>query len=448
MPRQYKRREEAKKRTPVDSQKLKEAVLDVINNGTSLKGTASRYQINVMTLKRYVRRQRSENVEITYYPDYKKAQIFTNAEENMFKDYLDVASKLHHGLTTKQAKELAYEFAVRNNKKIPASWNKHKQASYDWLYGFLKRMKTLSLRSPEATSLTRGTSFNRNNVSKFFINLKTVLESKGAKQVGKITSGERGPTVTLCGAIKAIGNHIPPFLVFPRKLWQDRMIDHSPPGTTGVVYESGWMTASNFVKFLEHFQKHVKATTDNKSLIIMDNHDSHVSLEAITYAKAHRIVLLTIPPHTSHKLQALDTSVFGPLKSFYNTACDDWMVAHPGRTITIYEVGGCLAYAFPLAFTPRNIESGFRVTGTIWPFNSNIFTDEDFMSAYVTDREDPENKSTLSQFDVAQPAIDNNNQPSTSTGTFTTPEIIRPHSSSGSISHNQQLRRTLIEDEN
>ncbi|XP_072400708.1 uncharacterized protein [Diabrotica undecimpunctata] len=475
MPRQYKRREGAKKRTPVDSQKLKEAVLDVINTGTSLKGTASRYQINVMTLKRYVRRQRSENVEITYYPDYKKAQIFTNAEENMFKDYLDVASKLHHGLTTKQAKELAYEFAVRNNKKIPASWNKHKQASYDWLYGFLKRMKTLSLRSREATSLTRATSFNRNNVSKFFINLKTVLESngigpeaiwsidetglstvhkpkkiiacKGAKQVGKITSGERGPTVTLCGAINAIGNHIPPFLVFPRKLWQDRMIDHSPPGTTGVVYESGWMTASNFVKFLEHFQKHVKATTDNKSLIIMDNHDSHVSLEAITYAKAHGIVLLTIPPHTSHKFQALDTIVFGPLKSFYNTACDDWMVAHPDRTITIYEVGGCLAYAFPLAFTPRNIESGFRVTG-IWPFNSNIFTDEDFMSAYVTDREDPENKSTLSQFDVAQPAIDNNNQPSTSTGTFTTPEIIRPHSSSGSISHNQQLRRTLIEDKN
>ncbi|XP_072401116.1 uncharacterized protein [Diabrotica undecimpunctata] len=256
----------------------------------------------------------------------------------MFKNYLDVTSKLHHGLTRKQAKELAYEFAVRNSKKIPASWNKHKQASYDWLYRFLKRMKTLSLRSPEATSLSRATSFNRNNVSTFFGYLKTVLDNhgigpeaiwsvdetglstvnkpkkiiacKGKKQVGKITSGERGATVTVCCAINAIENHIPPFMVFPRKLWQDRMIDNSPPGTTGVVYESGWITASNFIKFLEHFQKHVKATTDNKCLIKMDNHDSHVTLEAITYAKEYGIILLTIPPHTSQKLQALDRSVF------------------------------------------------------------------------------------------------------------------------------------------
>ncbi|XP_072401037.1 uncharacterized protein [Diabrotica undecimpunctata] len=320
----------------------------------------------------------------------------------MFKNYLDVANKLHHGLTRKQAKELAYEFAVRNSKKIPASWYKHKQGSYDWLYGFLKRMNTLSLRSPEATSLSRATSFNRNNVSTFFGNLKTVLKNhgiepeaiwsvdetglstvhkptkiitcKGEKHVGKITSGERGATVTVCCAINAIGNHIPRFMVFPRKLWQDRMIDNSSPGTTGVVYESGWMTASNFIKFFEHFQKHVKATTDNNFLFIMDNHDSHVILKAITYDKEHGIIIFTIPPHTAHKLQALDRSAFGSLKSFYNTACDDWMVTHPESTITIYEVGGCLAYAFPLAFTPRNIESGFRVT-CIWPFNSNIFTD-------------------------------------------------------------------------
>ncbi|XP_072389550.1 uncharacterized protein [Diabrotica undecimpunctata] len=125
----------------------------------------------------------------------------------------------------------------------------------------------------------------------------------------------------------------------------------------------------------------------------MDNYDSHVSLEAITYAKGYRIILLMIIPLTSHKLQKLDRSVFGSLKNFYNTACDDWMVTHPGRTITIYELRRCLVYAFPIALTPHNIESRFRVTG-VWPFNSNIFTNEDFILAYVTDREDPDNNST------------------------------------------------------
>jgi len=35
--------------------------------------------------------------------------------------------------------------------------------------------------------------------------------------------------------------------------------------------------------------------------------------------------------------------------------------------------------------TPENIRSGFRVTG-IYPFDRNIFTPDEFMSTYATDR--------------------------------------------------------------
>lgn len=92
MPRKYKRKEGAKKRTPLDSVKLKEAVLEVIN-GASLKGTAKKYEINVMTLKRYVRSQRKSDKELSFSSDYKKSQIFTEEEENILKNYLDTASK-------------------------------------------------------------------------------------------------------------------------------------------------------------------------------------------------------------------------------------------------------------------------------------------------------------------------------------------------------------------
>lgn len=61
------------------------------------------------------------------------------------------------------------------------------------------------------------------------------------------------------------------------------------------------------------------------------------------------------------------------------------MLSHPGRTMSIYEIAGCLVYAFFLAFTPRNIESSFKVFG-IWPVNSEIFTEDDYLSTYVTDR--------------------------------------------------------------
>lgn len=53
--------------------------------------------------------------------------------------------------------------------------------------------------------------------------------------------------------------------------------------------------------------------------------------------------------------------------------------------MSIYEVAENLGKAYPKAFTPENIISGFRCTG-VCPFNDQIFTDDDFMGSYVTDR--------------------------------------------------------------
>lgn len=46
------------------------------------------------------------------------------------------------------------------------------------------------------------------------------------------------------------------------------------------------------------------------------------------------------------------------------------------------------------AFSKENIETRFEVTG-IFPFNRNIFKDEEFLSSYVTDR--PEAESAVLQ---------------------------------------------------
>jgi hypothetical protein len=37
-----------------------------------------------------------------------------------------------------------------------------------------------------------------------------------------------------------------------------------------------------------------------------------------------------------------------------------------------------VSQSLPNALTPKNIKSGFLVIG-IWPFNRDIFTDEDFL---------------------------------------------------------------------
>lgn len=161
------------------------------------------------------------------------------------------------------------------------------------------------------------------------------------------------------------------------------MTNGAPPGTLGLAQPTGWMTGDMFLEVLKHFIKMTSSTRENPTLIIMDNHESHLTPAVLNHAKENGVTLLTIPPHTSHKLQALDVSVFGPFQNYYNSAADSWMYRNPGQTLTIYHVAELVGQAFEKAMTPTNIKSGFRKTG-IFPLDRDIFTDEDFFTSEVT----------------------------------------------------------------
>ncbi|KAK1882025.1 Pogo transposable element with ZNF domain [Dissostichus eleginoides] len=149
------------------------------------------------------------------------------------------------------------------------------------------------------------------------------------------------------------------------------------------------MQEKDFLVFLKHFQNHTKSSQESKVLVVLDNHSSHLSVEGINFCRGHGIILLSFPPHCSHKLQPLDRTVYGPLKKHINSRCDNWMKTHPGATMTIYDLPGIVKSALPLAATPSNIQAGFACTG-IWPFNRHIFSDIDFAPSQVTDRPPPE----------------------------------------------------------
>ena len=128
----------------------------------------------------------------------------------------------------------------------------------------------------------------------------------------------------------------------------------------------------------------MKISKTNSGLLILDNHKSHISFEVIEIAEQNGLIIVTFPPHCNHKLQSLGVCIFGPFKSFYSSFADQWMTANPGHALSIYNVASLAGQAFNKAFTPENINSGFKKTG-IWPFNSHVFTEDMFLPASVTD---------------------------------------------------------------
>ena len=132
------------------------------------------------------------------------------------------------------------------------------------------------------------------------------IACRNEKQVGKLTSGERGALVIVFYAVDATGNSVSPMLVFPRVKLRDYMMKGAPPDSIGVANPSGWMSAACFTEFIKHFIKHTKCSKDRPAILILDNHDSHISIEAIDLSKENNVTLLTLPPHCSHKLQLLD----------------------------------------------------------------------------------------------------------------------------------------------
>ena len=80
-----------------------------------------------------------------------------------------------YGVSIKKSWPVAYEMACENRVKFPTSWQKNQMAGYDWYAGFNQRHK-LSVRTPEATSMTRATAFNKTIAEEFFNNLVQVMD--------------------------------------------------------------------------------------------------------------------------------------------------------------------------------------------------------------------------------------------------------------------------------
>lgn len=404
MPRKYKRK--APERILVSEDIIQEAK-KLIAKGKSKRFAADYVGINEATLRK---RLMSKNVPISL---GRFKPTFDQDQEAQLVQYCKTMDEIFYGVTINDLRRLAYEFATANKIEHRFNDSLH-MAGRDWVESFIKRHDHLRLRQSAPISLARAIGFNRVQVEKFYTNLKSlydkynfrpnrifnmdetgistvpkktpkVVSVKGKKTVGKIVSAERGTTVTVVMCMSAIGLFVPPAFIYPRKRIKSELIEGGPVESICMVSDSGFVNTNLFVKWLYHFNCFVGPSSDDPVLLIIDNHSSHISLEGTNYAREHNIVILTLPPHGSHKLQPLDVAVHSPLKTKYSIECERWMNLHPGRGITQYQVASLFNTAYKHVATISNAEAGFKATG-IYPFADDLFNETDFAPSSVTDK--------------------------------------------------------------
>ena len=126
--------------------------------------------------------------------------------------------------------------------------------------------------------------------------------------------------------------------IFKWKRWTDLLVRNCPTGSIGHPSPNGWIGQDLFLTYLRHFVAFTKPSETNLVLLVIDGHQSHKSLRAVEFARQNHITILTLRPHSSHRLQPLDLTFFGPLEKVLNAEMDKWKLTHAAQRITDYDL--------------------------------------------------------------------------------------------------------------
>ena len=317
----------------------------------------------------------------------------TDEEEKKLVCYLQDAADIGYGKTRKQVQVIVE--AVAKEKGL---MDGGKKISDGWWRRFKERQSSLSLRKGDSTAAVRLSCTNAENLKQYFSLLGKVLTEndllekpaqlynmdetgmpidhkppnviakKGQKKVRYRSAGNKSQ-VTVVGCVSAVGQAIPPMVIFDAKTFNSEWSKGEVPATMYGLSPKGWIDAELFKLWLEkHFLKH--AVSARPLLLLLDGHSSHYRPDTIELARQHDIIMFCLPPHTTHACQPLDVSVYRSLKSHWTDVCHGYLQKHPARIVTKFDFSALLADAWSRTMTHKNICSGFRKCG-VYPFDPN-----------------------------------------------------------------------------
>jgi len=141
---------------------------------------------------------------------------------------------------------------------------------------------------------------------------KRILSVKSIKPgqcKGQMQDGSR-EFITCIAAVSAGGEKISPSLIYQSESgdMQDSWLkdfNFSNQHAYFALSPKGWTSDKHGVEWLSRFDEQtskIVGNTQEKRLLILDGHSSHITMEFLQKAMALNILVVIFPPHSTHRL--------------------------------------------------------------------------------------------------------------------------------------------------
>lgn len=251
------------------------------------------------TLRAHIKRQ--SLVGPVGHPTY-----FTQAEETELARHVKMMASLGYGYQRLQVCEVAENMLLSQGVKVTVG--------KDWYYGFVDRNR-LSTKTPKKRSMARVQGGTNNTMSNYFEELNRFLIKYELQKLlssiwnfdetgitldfqppkivaGKdqkpfsVTSGRRA-TTTVIAAGSALGETIPPYIIYKDERLMTELTQGCLPGTKFTMTKNGWSTS---VTFLDFFKNHFLPTVKQRPCILLyDGHATHITSDVLEAARKMRV---------------------------------------------------------------------------------------------------------------------------------------------------------------
>ena len=103
------------------------------------------------------------------------------------------------------------------------------------------------------------------------------------------------------------------------------------------MQQNAWMTRWLFESWISHILEYLKngpgIDHSNCHLLILGEHNSHVTLEVVKISMESGLDIVSLPSHTSHALQLLNVAYFKPFKTAFRRCRDLWSLENNKKEV-------------------------------------------------------------------------------------------------------------------